>query len=184
MTKIEQVYHKICNDDNIKRIIKQQVFETSLRDDFYQEIILKLLEFKDTDLLIKFYDDDILERFIIKMCRYSLAKTKIDENGIRNGGGDFYIKYLLEDKVDIEDYEVVDNIDIVRDLDNKDMIDKIDTIMSKRNLRDIDKHYHNVLFSMYKNGMTIPQISKQMNISYYSVRYSIQKTIKMIKDRL
>jgi len=185
MTKLEQVYHKICNDDKIKNMIKNQVYQNHLRDDFYQEIILKLLEFEDTNLLIEFYDKNILERFIIKMCRYSLSSTKIEENGVRRGGGDFYIKFLLN-KTDILDNNIdkVDTTDIEKDLDVMMITDKIDGILLGRSMRDLDKHYHNLLFSLFRNGLSYSDISKQTGLNYHSVRYSVQKTLKMLRNRL
>jgi hypothetical protein len=184
MTKLEQVYKKICGDEKIKNIIMSQVYEYHLRDDFYQEMILKILEFKNTDLLIEFYDKDILERFIVKLCRYSLLKTKIEDNGVRRGGGDFYIKYILDKKTNLDYVEVTDTIDLEKEYDVKVFNEKIDTIMKSIYSKDLDKHYHNLLFSLYRNGFSYSEISEQTGINYHSIRYSIQKTLGIIKKKM
>ncbi|CAB4158168.1 hypothetical protein UFOVP695_38 [uncultured Caudovirales phage] len=186
MTKLEQVYDKICGDNKIKNMIKNQVFQIHLREDFYQEIILKLLEFENKDLLIDFYEKGILERFIIKMCKYSLASTKIEDNGVRRGGGDFYIKYIVgrNDESITKMVDVPDTIDLEKEIDGLILNEKIDKILFRRSKKDLDKHYHNTLFSMFRNGMSYAEISETTGVNYHSVRYSIQKTIKMLRSKL
>ncbi len=186
-SQIQEVYDYIIKNKRLETLIKLQVFEFHFQDDFYQEVILKVLEFKGHSVLIDLYNkkDGSLEKYIMNMASYMLGKTNIDD-GIRRGGGSFYIKYILKGSIqNLDNHTNCVYKDSIEDqLDYKLLNEKIDKTLNKRNQRDVDKHYNNLLFNLYRNGMSFSEISNHTGINYRSVRYSIQKTIKLLKSKI
>lgn len=141
------------------RIVRSFGCEGDLCEDVVQEAYLKIHTLLDKGLDIN-YEDDInyfymyrcLKSLFIDLCRKEKKIVKVNV--------DYLKKYVQEEE--IKKY---------RDIEGK--MKKLDTLLDEMYWYDAK------VFNLVSQGMSIAELSKQTNISYYSL-YNTYKNVKNI----
>jgi len=146
------------------RIVKSFGCEGDKCEDIVQEMYIKIhtLIVKGIDIS---YEDDINHFYIYRMLRSLFIDLCRKEAKITKVNVDYLEKFVEEEEV--KEY---------KDIEGK--MKELDTLLDKV------YWYDKKVFDLISNGMSIAELSKKTNISYYSL-YNTYKNVKtLIKENI
>ena len=161
MTTLQKIAQK--HNDWV-RIVKSFGCEGDKCEDIVQEMYIKIhtLIVKGIDIS---YEDDINHFYIYRMLRSLFIDLCRKEAKITKVNVDYLEKFVEEEEV--KEY---------KDIEGK--MKELDTLLDKV------YWYDKKVFDLISNGMSIAELSKKTNISYYSL-YNTYKNVKtLIKENI
>ena len=161
MTTLQKIAQK--HNDWV-RIVKSFGCKNEYCEDIVQTMYLKINTLINKGIDIS-YDDDINHFYIYRMLRSLFIDLCRKEAKITKVNVDYLEKFVQEEE--IKEY---------KDIEGK--MKELDTVL------DSVYWYDKKVFDLISNGMSIAELSKKTNISYYSL-YNTYKNVKtLIKQNI
>jgi hypothetical protein len=170
-----QVINQLIESEEVNELINK-IEPKELRGDFKGHLYLTLIDY-DKEKILKARREGYLNKLIGRIIISQFKSNTSDFYRIyRNQGfrkGIIFINPILSNENEQIEYEETREEWII------DKVEEINNILRSR------EYYHTTLFRMYFfDDMTYQQIEKMTGINFQSVRISVLKTIKFIKQRI
>jgi DNA-directed RNA polymerase specialized sigma24 family protein len=189
-TTLEKIAEK---HDDWHRIVLSFGCKESIAEDIVQEMYIRIHTYITKGVDIS-YEDDINHMYIYRTLRALFIDLHRKEKKIIKTNIDNLIDYLnVEDVVSLEfnseyteefDRKKLESLSNTIHIGESKQISVCDAMKQMDNLLDKTFWYDRTVFEIISGGMSIAELARKTNISYYSLYFTYKRVKDLIKNNI